>query len=121
MTDEILDFLIKYKVNISTSLDGDKELHNQNRVFQNGTDTFDTVIKQIKHIQRKGYYVGAIQTTTKQSLNKAKEIIDTYVDLGQTSIFIRPLTRLGTAKEYGTILVIHLMNFLSFMKKVCDT
>lgn len=97
MTDEILDFLIKYKINISTSLDGDKELHNLNRAFQNGADTFDTVIKQIKHIQSKGYDVGAIQTTTKQSLTKAKEIIDTYVGLNQTSIFIRPLTRLGTA------------------------
>ncbi|OQB13117.1 MAG: Anaerobic sulfatase-maturating enzyme [Firmicutes bacterium ADurb.Bin193] len=99
MTDEILDFLIEHKINISTSLDGDEELHNLNRTFQNGTDTFETVTKLFKRIQDKGYDVGAIQTTTKQSLCKAREIVDTYVALNQTSIFIRPLTRLGSAER----------------------
>lgn len=99
MTDEILDFLIEHNINISTSLDGDETLHNHNRSFQTGSATFETVTNQIRSIQDRGYSVGAIQTTTKQSLSKAKEIIDTYVSLNQNSIFIRPLTRLGTAER----------------------
>ncbi|WP_324822948.1 His-Xaa-Ser system radical SAM maturase HxsB [Sinanaerobacter sp. ZZT-01] len=97
LTQEILDFLIEHHVNISTSLDGAKALHNKNRSFQNGGDTFDTVIEKIKKIQEENYEVGAIQTTTRASLGCAKEIIDIYVSCKQTSIFIRPLTRLGTA------------------------
>lgn len=99
MTEEILDYLIENNINISTSLDGDKDLHNSNRIFQNGEETYDIVSQKIREIKEKNYEVGAIQTTTKKSLNKAKEIIDTYVDLNQTSIFIRPLTRLGTAER----------------------
>lgn len=117
MTDEILDFLIEHKVNISTSLDGDEQLHNSNRKFQNGSDTFRTVVKQIKSIQDKHYDVGAIQTTTKQSLNKSKEIIDTYVALKQTSIFIRPLTRLGTAERVWDNIGYTADEFLAFYEK----
>ena len=117
ITDEILDFLIKYKINISTSLDGDEQLHNHNRRFQNGNDTFETVTSQIRKIQEKDYDVGAIQTTTRQSLNKAKEIIDTYVKLKQTSIFIRPLTKLGTAERVWDNIGYTADEFLDFYEK----
>lgn len=117
MTDEILDFLIEHKISISTSLDGDETLHNYNRTFQNGADTFETVKKQIKRIQEKDYTVGAIQTTTRQSLNKPKEIIDTYVKLKQTSIFIRPLTRLGTAERVWDDIGYTADEFLEFYEK----
>jgi len=117
MTDEILDFLIEHNINISTSLDGDEELHNKNRTFQNGGDTFDIVTNQIRHIQEKGYDAGAIQTTTKQSLSKAKKIIDTYVSLKQTSIFIRPLTKLGTAERVWDDIGYTADDFLEFYEE----
>lgn len=114
LTDEILDFLIKYNINISTSLDGDEELHNFNRRFQNGGDTFTTVRNKIEYIQEKGYSVGAIQTTTRNSFDKVKEIIDTYVSCKQTSIFIRPLTRLGTAERVWNTIGYTVDEFLKF-------
>lgn len=117
MTDEILDYLIENNVNISTSLDGDTNLHNTNRRFSSGEETFDIVTEKIKKIQAKNYEVGAIQTTTKQSLSKAKEIIDTYVDLNQTSIFIRPLTRLGTAERVWNCIGYSPEEFLKFYEE----
>lgn len=117
MTEEILKFLIEYKINISTSLDGDEEIHNYNRAFKNGSGSFEYLKQQIKRIQEKGYAVGAIQTTTKQSLNKAKEIIDTYVSLGQNSIFIRPLTRLGTAERMWEYIGYTADEFLHFYEE----
>ena len=117
MTDEILDYLIENNINISTSLDGDTNLHNANRRFSNGEETFDIVTNKIKAIQAKNYEIGAIQTTTKQSLNKAKEIIDTYVALNQTSIFIRPLTRLGTAERVWDSIGYSPEEFLEFYEE----
>lgn len=117
LTEEILDYLIENNINISTSLDGDNNLHNANRKFSNGEETFDIVTKKIKEIQAKNYEVGAIQTTTKQSLSKAKEIIDTYVDLNQTSIFIRPLTRLGTADRVWNYIGYSPEEFLKFYEE----
>ena len=97
LSDEILDFFEQYDVRISTSLDGNSELHNANRSDRLGVGSFENVAAAIKKIQARNLPIGAIQTTTRQSLSKSKQIIDTYRELGFQSVFIRPLTKLGTA------------------------
>ena len=82
---------------ISTSLDGNLELHNANRSDRLGVGSFENVVAAIKKIQARNLPIGAIQTTTRQSLSKSKQIIDTYRELCFQSVFIRPLTKLGTA------------------------
>lgn len=104
LTDEILDFFAEHNVSISTSLDGNESLHNYNRPLKSGAGSFEYVAKKINQIKEKVLSVGAIQTTTKASLPYAKEIVDTYVELGFNSIFIRHLTQLGKAqKNWGEI------------------
>lgn len=97
LTDEITEFCVNNNISISTSLDGNSSIHNYNRPFANGGNTFDTVVEKIKLLQKKKIFGGAIQTTTKYSLERYKDIIDTYVSLGIKSVFLRPLTPLGTA------------------------
>lgn len=99
ITDEMIEFIKKYNINISTSLDGNEILHNKNRPFINGGDTFSKVKEKIQCLKKEGIMIGAIQTTTKESLNYYKEIIDTYIMLGFDNLFIRPLTPLGNATE----------------------
>lgn len=116
LTDEILSFLIEYNVSISTSLDGNEAIHDYNRSFTNGGGTYQTVVDKIRQIQNKNFTVGAIQTTTKYSLDKYKEIIDEYVKCNQTSIFIRPLTRLGTAARVWDEIGYTAEEFIEFYK-----
>lgn len=116
LTDEKLDFLIEHGVTISTSVDGFEELHNNNRPFNNGSGTYRIVEEKIKYIQSHQYHVGAIQTTTRQSLEYPKEIVDAYIQLGQTNIFIRPLTRLGTAARVWDKVGYTAEEFLEFYK-----
>lgn len=97
LSDEMLDFFEQYDVRISTSLDGNSELHNANRSDRLGVGSFENVAAAIKKIQARNLPIGAIQTTTRKSLSKSKQIIDTYRELGFQSVFIRPLTKLGTA------------------------
>lgn len=99
LNDEMIDFFAEHHVSISTSLDGDEKLHNYNRPFRNGEGSFDYVKNQVKRLKEKGISVGAIQTTTKASLPHAKEIVDTYINLGFNSIFLRHLTQLGKAQK----------------------
>jgi len=104
LTDEMVRFFAKYKVSISTSLDGNQYLHNKNRPYPTGAGTYQDVLRGIDKLREAGICVGAIETTTRQSLSHLKEIIDTYCDLGFRSIFLRPLTPLGCAnKEWTTI------------------
>lgn len=97
LTDEIIEFIKKYNIGISTSIDGDEELHNQNRKYANSQGTYNSVIDGIARLKKDGIGFGAIQTTTKNSLSKSKEIVDTYLSLGLKNVFVRPLTPLGCA------------------------
>lgn len=117
LTEDKLAFLMEHNVNISTSLDGFEALHDANRPLQTGQGTYRTVEEKIRWIQSCGYSVGAIQTTTRQSLSYPKQIVDAYVRLNQTNIFIRPLTRLGTAARVWDTVGYTPEEFLTFYEE----
>ena len=99
LTDEIIEVLKKYNVNVSTSLDGYEFLHNKNRPYRSGGGTYQDTLEGAHKLRKAGVSVGAIQTTTKESLSHAKDIIDAYCANGFENIFLRPLTPLGCAKQ----------------------
>lgn len=52
LTDSVVSFLSKYRFKITVSLDGDKKTQNKHRRFwENGGETYDLVMKNIKHIR----------------------------------------------------------------------
>ena len=51
LTDEMLDFFLKYRPFLFVSLDGPKEDHDRNRVTVDGRGTFDTVFMNIQRIK----------------------------------------------------------------------
>lgn len=97
MTEEIAEFIKEHNIGFSTSLDGDEALHNKNRMFLNNIGTYSSVINGMNILKKHNINFGAIQTTTRNSLNKGKAIVDKYVELGLTNVFIRNLTPLGCA------------------------
>lgn len=99
ITDEMIDFFQKHCVTISTSLDGNSSLHDQNRPYRNGKASYSDVVRAINRVRSAGLNIGAIQTTTRASLPYAKDIVDAYTQLGFSNIFLRPLTPLGCAKQ----------------------
>ena len=52
----------------------------------------------VEMINRRGSTVGGIETTTRYSLSRAKEIVHTFEEMGSSGVFLRPLTPLGVAK-----------------------
>ena len=120
LTDEMIDFFFEYNISISTSVDGSELIHNQNRPFKDGSGTFRSVRSGIKRLKNRGLKIGAIETTTKNTLLHASELINTYLELGFDSIFIRHLTRLGkAAKDWDTI-GYTADEFLEFYRTVVD-
>lgn len=116
LTNEMLEFFVENEVSICTSIDGNKELQNINRPYK-CKDSYTETINKVKLLKEKEINVNAIETTTRYSLSRYKEIIDEYVNLGLESIFIRPLTRLGKADNNWKNVGYEADEFLEFYKK----
>ncbi|MDO4297674.1 MAG: His-Xaa-Ser system radical SAM maturase HxsB [Lachnospiraceae bacterium] len=97
LTEEMVRFFQEHSVSISTSLDGDRTLHGWNRPLGDGSNSYDILKQKLELLKLNGLGYGAIQTTTRNSLSRSKQMIDEYLNLGLDSIFIRPLTPLGYA------------------------
>ena len=119
LTDEMIEFFIENKVSICTSIDGDRALQNKNRPYKN-FDSYKETTHKIKKLKEKQILVNAIETTTKHSLSKYKEMVDEYINLGLESIFIRPLTKLGKADDNWANVGYEAEDFLEFYKKALD-
>jgi His-Xaa-Ser system radical SAM maturase HxsB len=102
MDDEKLDYLLEHQIHISTSLDWDEIVHNFNRTYEKW-NSFKEVTDWIKKINKKyeekqildweekPIKVWALLTVTRKTLDRYKEVIDAYINLGFKQIFLRPL------------------------------
>lgn len=121
MTDEKFNYLLEHNVDLCTSFDGPKELHDYNRPISKGSN-YDDVVFWINKIQTEykkrkiNRKVGALVTLTKKSLNYHKEIIDEYIKLDIDSVHLRFLNHLGRSEKNDTI---HYSaeEFIDFWKK----
>ena len=98
LSDKLLQLCLKYKVQISTSLDGPDFIHNSNR---GKADSYQKTIEGIAKARKVlgNDAVGALMTTSELSLNHPKEIIDEYIKQGFNSVFLRALNPYGLASE----------------------
>ena len=117
LTQEMIDFFKKHQITIATSLDGHKLLHNHNRPLADGEDAFEIQQRAMAKLSANQIGYGAIQTTTRTSLDYPEEIVDQYLELGLSSLFIRPLTPLGCAAASWQEIGYTVAEFIAFYKK----
>ncbi|MBN8603133.1 MAG: His-Xaa-Ser system radical SAM maturase HxsB [Planctomycetes bacterium] len=118
VTDEMLIFCRDHHIQISTSLDGPRELHNGNRP-RPGNDSYERTVSGV-NLARK--YLGenavaALMTTTEKSLTQPEAIINEYVRLGFSSIFLRSLSPYGFAVKTGAVQRYGSDGWLEFYKR----
>ena len=117
MSDDMLKFCRDHKIGLSTSLDGPEFIHNANRPNR----TKDSFRKTITAINRARDIVGienvaALTTLTRESLKYPTEIIDTYIEHGFRSIFLRPLSPYGFAVRSERKIGYSVGDFIAFYK-----
>lgn len=98
ITREMLEFCRARQVDISTSLDGPRELHAANRPRATA-DSYERTIRGLELAREilGPRSVSALMTTTRESLKCPEAIVDEYVQRGFDSIFVRPLSPYGFA------------------------
>lgn len=118
LEDYMLDFCKEHDIKLSTSLDGPEDLHNSNRP-RPGKDSyqrFRASLDKARDVLGK-QNVSALMTTTNKSLDRVEEIIDEYVSLGFSEIFLRPLSPYGFAKKTKAYDSYQIDEWLQFYKK----
>jgi His-Xaa-Ser system radical SAM maturase HxsB len=100
INEDHIKFIKDNNILISTSLDGPKDIHDAHRIMRNGKSSYDSFVEKL-HFVRK--YLGqgsvsALMTITPDSLKYMREIIDEYIKLGFSGVFIRALNPFGYAK-----------------------
>lgn len=118
LTNNIIDICREYKVLISTSLDGPEFLHNFNR---RKTDSYRKVVAGIGKARAAlgDDRVSALMTTSECSLEYPQEIIDSYLNNGFHSIFLRPLNPYGLATKNDNW-DLYFERFVEFYKRSLD-
>ena len=118
LTDEMLAYCKQWKILVSTSLDGPAHLHNKNRP-KPGMDSHERAVTGIKRVREAlgPDSVGALMTTTSESLKFPEEIIDEYLRLGFRSIFLRSISPYGFAVRSKAKIGYETEQFSEFYKK----
>lgn len=82
LVDEEIAHLCKfYDVTMSVSMDGIKELHDANRVYANGSGTYEDVLRGLRLLQREGIEVTASTTINHNNVDKLEEVVKHLVSL----------------------------------------
>lgn len=96
---DFIKFIKRYNINISTSIDGGKTIHDFQRPSRCVSSSFNETVKNIKRLREFDVYPSALMTITHDSLPLIFDTIDTYLKLGFQSVFIRPLNLFGRAYQ----------------------
>ena len=128
LDEERLEFLVRNRVQICTSIDGPASLHDKQRVLAGGSSHAQAVrwIKRINEayaamgLDPVLYHVEALLTTTRQALQHPREIVDTYLELGCRAIFLRPLDPFGFAAHSARAVAYEPEAFLDFYRAALE-
>lgn len=122
ITDEQINFCKKHNVEISTSLDGTKELHDCNRQSRICTSAYDAFVKNTKRVKSAlgNNSVSPLLTISRANLNRLTDVIDEYIKQGYNRIFLRALNPYGNAVQNKEELSYTTEEFIEAYKKALD-
>ncbi len=108
-------------VDICTSLDGPKQLHDKNRPL-NKSSSYERTVYWANALQKEFGFkqVGALCTVTKHSLPFAEQIVDEYLRQGMHDITAISLRKIGRAKQNWPKIGYSPKQFFLFWKQMVE-
>lgn len=128
MDETKLAWLLEHRVQICTSVDGPKTLHDRQRKLPSFS-AYDAAQGWIGRINAAYatagldptlYHVEALLTTTKETLERWQEVVDTYVALGCRALFLRPVDPFGFAEKTRKIVEYPREAYLAYYRSAVD-
>jgi len=96
---EKLDYLKQHSIFVSTSFDGPRFIHDENRRYCGGS-SYDITVDKIKTVMTElgRDRISALMTASTLSIQHPQEIVDEYVKIGFESIFLRSIRPYGRSQ-----------------------
>ncbi|WP_213989350.1 dynobactin maturation radical SAM/SPASM protein DynA [Sodalis sp. dw_96] len=91
-----LDFIIKNNFAVSVSIDGPKDIHDENRIDHKGRGSFERVMAGIKKLREANISFGSVLVVNKKNKKYIDEIYD-FLLSEKIAFNIIPLTKSGSA------------------------
>jgi len=94
LSEEVIEFLSEYRVGVTISLDGDREMNDQFRVFHDGRGSYDVIAPKVRELlaRHKTRPIGARVTLTAQVSDVLKIYRHLTNDLGFREVGFAPVT-----------------------------
>lgn len=89
LTRETADFIAEHDIRVLLSVDGSREGHDANRIYPDGSGTFDRVMKGLDLLKEKTGGV-AMLTVARTGKTRMTELARTLLDLGAPPVQIAP-------------------------------
>lgn len=112
-SEEIIDFIKKEKIEMSISMDGDKEYFNKTRIYPDGSGCFDKVMENIHYFKEKGIRPYILVTVSKENMEGLPDFVRLAIREGLGF-------RFSVFKDYNSIdksLVPNEKKLIAIMKK----
>lgn len=128
MDDEKLEWLLDHRVQICTSVDGPPDLHDKQRKLVGGSAFGKTAYwmrrineaYEARGLDPQLYRVEALLTVTRDALERADEIVDTYLELGCRALFLRPVDPFGFGGKNVHRLGYRISEYHAFYRRAVD-
>ncbi len=119
INESIFSFLEKNNIKISTSLDGPRHIHDENRILRNGESSYEAFKKKLTFVREStaDYPVSPLLTVTRQNLGHLRSVIDEYVALGFSGIFLRSINPYGLATSEWEVVGYEMEAFIDAYKE----
>ena len=128
MTPAKFEYLTDNKVSFCISLDGPEKIHNKNRIligdkggsYKHAAKWAKKFFKVYPQLLKKKKYIfkmGLAVTISRFSLSYPKEIVDEYIKLGFSDIYLRPLNPFGFTKKHFKQIGYTTKEYMDFYKK----
>ncbi len=98
---QFLQLISRYQIATTVSLDGPQDIHDSLRKDYDGAGSFQRALK-FKELLREhapACASGSIMVLTRDGISRVQEIIDQYIEFGQSVLRLKAVTRLGKAKS----------------------
>lgn len=115
INDEQYAFLQQHEVGIGTSIDGNEEIHNAQRLNNNQKGTY----QRVKNNSLK-YDVPYLPTVTKISIPSWKEIIDLQLNSGYKTVTFQKVYPINSAKRNWSYIGVEFDDFLNYYNEVTE-